>query len=119
MRLTHHSTRTKTILALAATAALLTLAPAAFADGHGHGRGHAYGHRGYYRGGYGYYAAPVAYYGVPRCAPRYAAYAPVIVGPAPYYPVNGVSGVIGGQFGPVSISAVFGPRVHYSGYYGR
>jgi hypothetical protein len=47
-----------------------------------------------------------------RCAPRYVTYRPqrvVIVRPAPYVRIGGV-------FGSVGISAVFGPRRHYSSY---
>jgi hypothetical protein len=90
MRLIDHGTRTIPTLALAG--ALLTLAPAAFAHGHGH----AYGHRD-----------------------RYVVYCPqrvLIVRPQPYVVRSGISGVIGGQFGPVNISAVFGPHARYSSY---
>jgi hypothetical protein len=109
MSLTTKLHRTTTI-ALAAAAALLTLAPAAFADhDHGHGRGNAWGHRRYRA----YYAQPV--YAVPPpapCAPRYVVYRPqrvLVVRPAPYVR-------IGGHFGQVDISAIFGPRRSYATY---
>ena len=103
MRLIDHGTRTIPTLALAG--ALLTLAPAAFAHGHGH------------RGRYVAYCPPPVVYR--ECAPRYVVYRPsrvLIVRPQPYVVRSGISGVIGGQFGPVSVSAVFGPHARYSSY---
>jgi hypothetical protein len=111
MRLIDHGTRTIPTLALAG--ALLTLAPAAFAHGNGHG--HAYGHRGRYVA-WCPPPPPVVYR---ECAPRYVVYRPsrvLIVRPQPYVVQSGISGVIGGQFGPVNISAVFGPHARYSSY---
>ncbi len=102
------------LLALSTIAALSILATSASA---GHGRGNGWGNR---RGGHcrpsGRVVVREPVYAPTRvyaaCAPRYVTYRPqrvVVVRPAPYVRV-------GGRFGSVDISAIFGQRRHYDAY---